>query len=85
MGLGSRYPGRGWAARLAATVMVSPTLACRTSFTPVTTYPTSPTPSDWSGKGSGANTPTSSVSDSRPVAIMRIRPRGGRCPSTTRT
>ena len=65
--------------------MVSPTFVSATLLMEAEMYPTSPAVSSSVGVSCGVNTPTSVTSNSRPVAMERMRSPGRTTPSTMRT
>ena len=69
----------------AASVTVSPTLLSRTFLIDAMKYPTSPQSSSSTGVIAGANTPTSSTTNSLLLFIMRMRIPLAMRPSTIRT
>src|SRR2546423_1289231 len=85
MGCGPLSPPSAPVAGRLLIVTVSPTRDCRTSFTPVIRYPTSPTPSALDLIGSGEITPISNSSCTAPVDIILIRSRASIRPSIIRT
>ena len=85
IGFTSLYPGKGPLAGRRRDVSVSPTRSRETSLSPVTTYPTSPAPSEATGSRTGDMTPSSSASNEVPWTIARSGSRVSKRPSTTRT
>ena len=84
-GLISLKPGSGSLAAGETWVMVSPTLACLSSFMPVMMKPTCPAESVSRGDERGVKTPSWSHWCWASVAIMRMRSRVLSVPLTTRT
>ncbi len=85
MGFTTLKPGKGSDVGRATSVMVSPTLASRTSFTLATTMPTSPAMSWPTGLEKGVKTPSSCTSSSFLFDQSWIFCRGVSVPSKTRT